>query len=447
MVTVPLLENEARNVRTVITKANGWLAKEDFELFLEREHCRSERNHSTSSHCVVIDFFNHYKYPGLICKDKYPRFLTHIVDIINHNTRSIDVKCITEDYRISILLVDTSLEGAQAFLEKIGNRFRDYFAARQKLEYLMLLKHLTFSIASSDFREVYRHTAGLSGSLKDGKGNGNDEFSGFDNSLPAESNSPPESKTILEEKDNFYFNWNIFSVSEEPEHIQASLSQNENLNHSPHIFYSFIKRIFDIVAATFGIILFLPIMILVAIAIKTTSRGPVLFKQKRVGYRGHLFTFVKFRTMYCENKDQIHREYIKKLIEGNNGEINQGSAEEPLYKLKDDPRVTKIGHFLRCSSFDELPQFFNVLTGSMSMVGPRPPIPYEVDLYQPWHLRRITTAKPGITGLWQVYGRNKTTFDDMVRLDLQYIRNRSLRLDTIIVFKTVFVMFNKKFGL
>jgi len=447
MVTVPLLEKETKNPRTVITKANGWFAKEDFELFLEREHCRSERNHSISSYCVVIDFSDHYKYPGLICKDKYPRFLTHIVDIINHNTRFVDIKCLSEDYRISILLEDTNLEGAQAFLEKMRNKFREYFAARQKLEYLMLLKHLTFSITSADFAEVYRHAAGLPESSKGSKGKGNGEFSGFNNSLPAESNSLLESKTILEEKDNFYFNWNIFSASEEPEHIEASLAQNESSNHSPHIFYSFIKRIFDIGAAIVGIIFFLPFMILIALAIKTTSKGPVLFKQKRVGYRGHLFTFLKFRTMYCENKDQIHREYIKKLIEGNNGEINQGSAEEPLYKLKDDPRITKIGHFLRCSSLDELPQFFNVFTGSMSMVGPRPPIPYEVDLYQPWHLRRITMAKPGITGLWQVYGRNKTTFDDMVRLDLQYIRNRSLRLDTIIVFKTVFVMFNKKFGL
>lgn len=445
MITVPLLEKETRNVRTIITKANGWLAREDFELFLERELCRTERNHSTS-YCIVIDFSNHYKYQGLICKDKYPRFLTHIVDLINHNTRFVDIKCLSEDYRISILLEDTSLEGAQVFLEKIRNKFRDYFAARQKLEYLILLRHLIFSITSMDSRKVYQQVVGMPASSK-GNGENGGGLPGFNDYSSIESNTVCDSKTILEEKDNFYFNWNLYSAAEEPEHIHASLARNENSNHSPHFFYSSAKRIFDFCAAAIGIILFLPLMILIALAIKTTSKGPVLFKQKRVGYRGQLFTFLKFRTMYSENTDQIHREYIKKLIEGNNGEINQGSAEEPLYKLKDDPRVTKIGHFLRCSSLDELPQFFNVFTGSMSMVGPRPPIPYEVDLYQPWHLRRITMAKPGITGLWQVYGRNKTTFDDMVRLDLQYIRNRSLRLDTIIVFKTVFVMFNKKFGL
>ena len=185
-------------------------------------------------------------------------------------------------------------------------------------------------------------------------------------------------------------------------------------------------------------------MLIVAILIQSTSRGPVIFKQKRVGYLGKPFTFLKFRTMRIDSDDHIHQEYVKKLIEGRNDEINRGTEDKPLYKIANDPRITGLGRILRKTSIDELPQLFNVLTGSMSIVGPRPPLPYETDKYQNWHWRRIMGTKPGITGLWQVYGRSKTTHAEAVRLDLNYIRNQSIFLDLKIILKTFPAILNTK---
>jgi lipopolysaccharide/colanic/teichoic acid biosynthesis glycosyltransferase len=145
--------------------------------------------------------------------------------------------------------------------------------------------------------------------------------------------------------------------------------------------------------------------------------------------------------MKCEAKDQIHREYVAKLIKGDLESINHGNVTKPLYKMKDDPRITMVGRFLRKWSLDELPQLFNVLKGDMSLVGPRPPLVYEVEKYQSWHLRRILEVKPGITGLWQVNGRSRTSFDEMVRMDLRYMRNCSLPLDCKILLKTFKAVF------
>jgi exopolysaccharide biosynthesis polyprenyl glycosylphosphotransferase len=198
-----------------------------------------------------------------------------------------------------------------------------------------------------------------------------------------------------------------------------------------------LKRALDVLGAIVGLILFSPIMLLTSLAIKLSSPGPVIFKQNRFGEKGTRFPFYKFRSMYSNVDDQIHQEYITSLIKGEHEKINQGDEEEPLYKIKSDPRVTRIGRIIRKTSIDELPQFLNVLKGEMSLVGPRPPIPYEVEKYEPWHLRRILEVKPGITGLWQVDGRSKTSFDDMVRLDLRYVQGWSLWLDIKILLKTI----------
>jgi lipopolysaccharide/colanic/teichoic acid biosynthesis glycosyltransferase len=202
----------------------------------------------------------------------------------------------------------------------------------------------------------------------------------------------------------------------------------------------FLKRGLDIIGAITGLILLSPLLLLAAFLIKTTSRGPILFKQKRVGYRGEYFTFLKLRTMYDNCENRIHQEYVKRLIHGKNSALNNGSQDQPVYKIKNDPRITPVGRFLRKTSLDELPQLWNVLVGQMSLVGPRPPIPYEVEEYQKWHLRRILEVKPGITGLWQISGRNKTTFDEMVRLDIYYAKNWSLALDLRILLKTIKVV-------
>ena len=213
------------------------------------------------------------------------------------------------------------------------------------------------------------------------------------------------------------------------------LNLDEPAEHSR--FQVAVKRVMDIIGALFGILLSSPIILTAAVAVKATSRGPVIFKQTRLGQKGGRFPFYKFRSMHVNGDDKIHREYVENLIKGNLDEINKGDKEQPLYKMKDDPRVTSVGRIIRKTSIDELPQFFNVLKGEMSLVGPRPPIPYEVEKYEPWHLRRILEVKPGITGLWQVDGRSKTSFDDMVRMDLRYVKNWSLWLDVKILLKTV----------
>jgi len=196
------------------------------------------------------------------------------------------------------------------------------------------------------------------------------------------------------------------------------------------------KRAIDVVLSLVGLVTLLPLLLLIALLVKLTSRGPVLFRQQRVGRFGVPFTFLKFRSMYINNDPSIHREYVAKLISGNADVAQPGNAKAATYKIINDPRITPLGRFLRKSSLDELPQLVNVLKGDMSLVGPRPPLPYEFDRYRTWHKRRVVEVKPGITGLWQVMGRSRTTFDEMVRLDLRYVRSWSLGLDFRILLET-----------
>jgi lipopolysaccharide/colanic/teichoic acid biosynthesis glycosyltransferase len=197
-----------------------------------------------------------------------------------------------------------------------------------------------------------------------------------------------------------------------------------------------IKRLIDIIGSVIALIGLSPIMLLIAFLVKCTSSGPVLFRQRRVGRYGVAFTFLKFRSMYANNDPKIHQEYVARLIAGNVEPTAGDSAAKPTYKLVNDPRITRLGRFLRKSSLDELPQLINVLRGEMSLVGPRPPVPYEFERYDTWHKRRVFEVKPGITGLWQVKGRSKTTFDEMVRLDLRYIRTWTPCLDLKIILQT-----------
>lgn len=196
-----------------------------------------------------------------------------------------------------------------------------------------------------------------------------------------------------------------------------------------------IKRLMDIAGSLLILILCLPMLLVIALAVKLSSRGPVFFRQQRVGQHGKCFTFLKFRSMYINNDHSAHKEYMTKMIVGDTAEPLHGKGEK-VYKITNDKRITSVGKFLRRSSLDELPQFLNVLTGDMSLVGPRPAIPYEVASYQTWHRRRVLEVKPGITGLWQVNGRNRIKFDEMVRLDLQYAKAWSPWLDIKILVRT-----------
>lgn len=196
----------------------------------------------------------------------------------------------------------------------------------------------------------------------------------------------------------------------------------------------FLKRTMDIVGSIAALWLFAPLIAVIAVLIKLGSRGPVLFSQQRIGQYGNRFTFFKFRSMYCDNDSKIHEEYIRRFISSPNDGAQ--AAQNGTFKLTADPRITTIGRFLRKTSLDELPQLLNVLKGDMSLVGPRPPIPYEFEQYHTWHKRRLLTVKPGITGLWQVEGRSRVPFDEMVRMDLQYAGSRSLWMDLKILFRT-----------
>jgi lipopolysaccharide/colanic/teichoic acid biosynthesis glycosyltransferase len=196
-----------------------------------------------------------------------------------------------------------------------------------------------------------------------------------------------------------------------------------------------LKRAIDVLASGIALLLLSPVLLVIGLLVKLGSKGPILFRQQRLGQYGKSFTFLKFRSMRTDCDSKIHQEYVRQFIAGEI-KAEDGSTAPPVFKIKQDPRVTPIGRILRKTSLDELPQFWNVLVGDMSLVGPRPPVEYEFRSYDIWHRRRVLEMKPGITGLWQVHGRSRTRFDEMVRLDLKYCRVWSIWLDLTILAKT-----------
>ncbi len=200
--------------------------------------------------------------------------------------------------------------------------------------------------------------------------------------------------------------------------------------------YRKLKRSIDIVGSLCGLILFSPLLVAICAAIRLTSGGPILFRQERIGQFCEKFTFFKFRSMYINSDHAIHKAYVEHLIAGSSKAGQTANNDKAVFKITDDPRVTPVGRFLRKTSLDELPQLLNVLRGEMTLVGPRPCIAYEFDCYEIWHRQRLLAVKPGITGLWQVTGRSTVKFDEMVRLDLEYAKARSLRLDLKILLRT-----------
>jgi len=197
-----------------------------------------------------------------------------------------------------------------------------------------------------------------------------------------------------------------------------------------------LKRVIDVTGSALALVVLAPALLVISLLIKLTSKGPVLFRQARVGLHGKEFIFLKFRSMYVNSDATLHKEYVSQFIAGKAPMKESADGKTSAYKVIDDPRVAPFGRFLRRTSLDELPQLINVLKGEMSLVGPRPPLPYEFAGYAIWHLRRIVEVKPGITGLWQVCGRSRTSFDEMVRLDLRYATSWSLWLDFMILLKT-----------
>lgn len=191
----------------------------------------------------------------------------------------------------------------------------------------------------------------------------------------------------------------------------------------------------DVVLGTLLMAVFLPLVAIIAAAIKATSRGPVLFRQRRLGVQGRPFVMYKFRTMRNGASQEPHRTFVSRMVDGR----GEAAHCDGVYKLRDDDRVTPIGRVLRRSSLDELPQLLNVLRGEMSIVGPRPALDYEVELYQPWQFERLA-VRPGITGRWQVFGRNRLTYYQMCQRDVEYVRTWSLSQDLVIMARTPWVM-------
>jgi lipopolysaccharide/colanic/teichoic acid biosynthesis glycosyltransferase len=214
--------------------------------------------------------------------------------------------------------------------------------------------------------------------------------------------------------------------------LYPDLSQREDARK----LFRGMKRVMDILGSVLALVLFSPVFLIIAIAIKATSQGPIFFRQRRIGQYGNSFVFLKFRSMYVNNDAAVHKEYVQRLIAGKADKQPSNGNGQAVYKLTQDSRITRVGALLRKTSLDELPQLINVLKGEMSLVGPRPPVPYEVEAYDIWHRRRLLEARPGITGLWQISGRSRVSFDDMVRLDLRYARTWSLWMDIKILLRT-----------
>ena len=202
-------------------------------------------------------------------------------------------------------------------------------------------------------------------------------------------------------------------------------------NERSNTLYEVIKRIIDIVASFTGLILLSPLILIVSMLIKLESKGEVIFKQKRVGLNGKEFYMYKFRSMV------INAEELKEQLE------SQNEMSGPMFKIKDDPRITKVGKFIRKTSIDELPQLINVIKGDMSLVGPRPSLPKEVEKFEQWMMERLE-VKPGLTCIWQISGRNNIDFEDWMKLDIKYVRERSFKLDMKLILKTVLVLLGDK---
>jgi lipopolysaccharide/colanic/teichoic acid biosynthesis glycosyltransferase/GGDEF domain-containing protein len=402
------------------------ISREDFLTRMRHERLRSER-YETPLSLVVMDIkalMHDLVGPG---KMRTRVFSRHIVEALRNSTREYDIKGWYHEGRAGILTPNTDESGARALARNLimdlARRFGpESHGKEHKVSRSITLASLPAygsSLPANDHKTKAKPSPVRARDYRS-------------------SSHAPDSRTLSLRSikggavDVALVTWPIsieLLTYEQARRLQLKL-----------------KRAMDVLGSLFGIALFGPLMLFIALLIKITSPGPILFRQRRLGFLGNPFTFLKFRSMKVNSDESVHRQYVTKLIKGDNGAINNGTPAQPVYKINGDPRVTWLGRFLRKTSLDELPQFFNVLTGDMSLVGPRPPIPYEYDSYQRWHCRRVLEVKPGITGLWQVSGRSRTTFNDMVRLDLTYVRTWNLWLDVKILLKTFWTVVSTKGG-
>lgn len=402
------------------------LDSEDFLNRMRQERLRSERYETPLSFITI----NIVGLTELLMRTngKYAQaFIKHVAGVLKNSTRESDIKGWYQDDKIGLLAPNTNELGARNLTRNLVKSVVNYSVSGGDLETTDLIQFVNvFSVETghsylADGQDLYNKKTSPPSSEKQDVV----EFTQAEH-LPSRTAVLAGSVDV--------------AIAERPLSIEI-LSQDQMQELELKV-----KRFIDILGSFFGIILTAPLMLIIALSIKLTSRGSALFRQERLGFLGKPFISMKFRTMRVDADSSLHEEYVTKLIKGKNEDINKGSTDQPLYKIADDPRVTLFGKFLRKTSLDELPQFFNVLKGDMSLVGPRPPIPYEYDIYKRWHCRRVLEVKPGITGLWQVSGRSSITFDEMVRLDLAYVRNWSLWLDFKIILQTFWAVVSTKGG-
>jgi len=397
-----------------------------FRRRLTIEKRRVERLNYNSS-LIIFSLKNHNNNNGKNDKSLGLK-IKHFVEIIYSSIRETDEICLFNDQMILILLPDTDYTGSQYVCAKIFDKLSKTYSLSNEFIY----NDFDIEIISYPAKQTENK---LPKDIRLNRTNVENINIIDNNSSNKESNNSNFKKKYIKGL-NLCVSTSNGSSDNIP--ILDSFFLDQQLVSNFHLLIKkIIKRAIDIIGSMIGLIILLPFMMLIALLIKSTSLGPILFKQKRMGYRGKIFTLLKYRSMYNNCDSYAHHNYIKKYINGKNGEINNGSLNNPFYKMKNDQRITPIGRFLRNTNIDELPQLLNVLKGDMSLVGPRPPIPYEVDEYQNWHYRRILEAKPGITGLWQVSGWNKTTFNEMVRFDIYYANNWSISMDIKILLKTI----------
>jgi lipopolysaccharide/colanic/teichoic acid biosynthesis glycosyltransferase len=418
-----------KDVELISERNEGWSSNKEFSRVLQMEIRRSYRTGSPLSYITIKQSALKNGNTKLI-SDQYLGFLKLLMDTVTENSREFDVRCLNSPKEIGVLLVDTTSDGAKMFINKISDKIFEHLLSTDRKEYLHFFNTIEISILPlnriSGIKSIVANPSVVDASVDD-------------------------SITEFEEDPAKYLTPKINIEWKKPEtHTEEKVAvpdTNGEIDHeemTTSFSYRILKRVFDLVGSMIGIFLFSPLLMIIALGVKLSSPGPVLFRQKRIGYLGKPFTFLKFRSMRIDTNEEIHKKYVEKLIQGESDAVNMGTEEKPTYKIVDDPRITPFGHFLRKTSLDELPQFFNVLFGQMSLVGPRPPIPYEVEMYKSWHLRRILDVRPGVTGLWQVDGRSSTTFDEMVRMDLQYVKQRSVLFDLKLILKTILVVFKNE---
>jgi lipopolysaccharide/colanic/teichoic acid biosynthesis glycosyltransferase len=408
----------ARQVHSSV-QISTMCSADTFREQLKREKLRAERS-NTPFVLLLLD----------VCttsggQENRLRGLEYLAAIVQERTRASDMQGWYHDDGkewVGIILPDTARKGAMHVLEKIEVSFKRRLTEVHSCDgdsMWLVCKMYWYSgnHTSVDPNDSDPHTNEPQRNENRAGGSGQNKT---DAHTPHQTAASPNTKSALCEAS--------FGTTRQPSEIQ--ILHPVKLHELTSRRIPGWKRTIDVMGASLGLLLFSPVMFLIAALIKITSRGPILFRQNRLGYMGRQFQFLKFRSMSSQADESLHRNHLKGLISNGNG------SAKPMTKIHNDPRVTRLGKFLRAWCLDELPQLVNVLRGEMSLIGPRPPIGYEVEEYQNWHKKRLHIV-PGITGLWQVSGKNALTFDEMVRVDLQYIRDLSFWSDIKILAKTI----------